>query len=340
MVVKRSNDSSFKGSNAAGRREGDYVPVLVSGVIPETALPLDLYVKADENYFKIKNSGEEYLPHLSTKYAKSFLHYYIPINQSEKYFSSLQGYTTNIIKNPAVPLKTKAAVLADCAVGIVDELYKDPYSAKSMNASKQLTQDMLTFINQHPQAFLHLVELSDHDHYTYAHSVGVAAYSMAMARALPDRSEQQVIDIGLAGMLHDLGKCMVDPGIINKQGPLNADEWSIMKKHPAYGKEILGRHKNISQLIIVAAEGHHEALDGSGYPRGKHAIDIAESVRIVTLADAFSALTTKRSYSEPRDAFSALNLLKDNLGRKFDTDVFKQFVILFTSQQQAQKLAA
>ena len=173
------------------------------------------------------------------------------------------------------------------------------------------------------------MELSNHDHYTYAHSVGVAAYTIALAKETGFQSPAELADAGMAGFLHDIGKSMISPEIINKKGPLNEQEWAEMKKHPELGGEILRRHKNINPLIILSAEGHHENMTGTGYPRGLEAQKLDPLVQIISLADAFSALTTKRSYSNPRDSKSALLLMKDNLKTKFDPELFKRFVFLF-----------
>ena len=81
--------------------------------------------------------------------------------------------------------------------------------------------------------------------------------------------------------------------------------------------------------MLLAAEGHHENLMGSGYPRGLVASKINPLTRIVSLADAFSAMTTKRSYSQARDNLTALKLLKENLHTKFDAELFQPFVKLF-----------
>jgi HD-GYP domain-containing protein (c-di-GMP phosphodiesterase class II) len=142
-------------------------------------------------------------------------------------------------------------------------------------------------------------------------------------------SKQQIADIGLAGLLHDIGKSVIDPGILNKAGPLNEVEWQTMKAHPAEGGKILRLHKHLSPIISLCAEAHHEDLKGMGYPKGIIASSLDSSVQVISLADAFSALTTNRSYSKSKDSMTALKLMRENINKKFDPKFFERFVFMF-----------
>ncbi len=319
--------------------EQEFIPVLLESVGLHSFTDVELYMKAGKSFFLMKPKGRSMDSLMLQKYRGAVTHLYIHTRDQELYFHELNKNVSQIVKSSGVSVKAKAAVLTDCAVGLVGELFDDPSNPRTISQSKELTRDMLTLIGSSQHAFLHLVELSSHDHYTYSHSIGVAAYSLALAAAMKTFTPDQIVDIGIAGLLHDIGKCMVDPAIINKKGPLNADEWAIMKKHPQYGGEILSRHKNLNPIVKLSAEGHHENLDGTGYPRGRKAAELVPAVKIISLADAFSALTTKRSYSEPRDTMSAFMLIKDNINKKFDPALFQQFLMLFYDPKKKQEAA-
>ncbi len=311
-------------------KNGEYIPISIEGLGTGLATDLDLFTRAGDAFFVIKPKNQNIDPRLLSRLKTSGLPYvYIHKLDREKYQSRLEQQVSKVISDPKKPIREKAGLLTDLAVEIVDQLFSDPGNPKSIESARQLTQETVLFIGQSRHAFLHLVELSNHDHYTYAHSVGVAAYTIALVPEVMKVDTSTLAEIGLAAFLHDIGKCMVDPAIINKKGPLNDDEWAVMKKHPEYGSEIIRRHKNMSPIISLAAEGHHENLLGSGYPKGLVAQKIDPIVRIISLTDAFSALTTKRSYSTPRDSITALKLIKENLNKKFDTNLFNPFVKLF-----------
>jgi putative nucleotidyltransferase with HDIG domain len=309
---------------------GEYLPISIEGLRSGAATELDLFSRIGSAYFVIKPRNASIDERVIQKFLREKIPYvYIRSVDREKYAKTLESGVSNIIKNPGVPIREKAGVLTDLAVEIVDQLFSDPGNPGTIASAKNLTEECVRFIGQHKQAFLHLVELSGHDQYTYAHSIGVAAYTIALVPEVLAIESRELVDMGLAALLHDIGKCRVDPKIINKKGPLNEEEWAQMRKHPEYGAEIIKRHKNMAPIIALSAEGHHENLLGTGYPKGIIATKTDPLVRIISLADAFSALTTKRSYSVPRDSITALKLIQENLDKKFDSTLFKPFVKLF-----------
>ena len=309
---------------------GEYFPISVEGLKVGVLSDIDIFARVGQGYFLFKPRNVSVQGGLLIR-ARNLNQPYLYIHRDDRevYFAKLQTNLAGIIGNNGITIREKAGVLTDFAVEIIDQLFQDPGHPQGIASAKGLTQECVRFVSQHRHAFLHLVELSSHDYYTYAHSVGVAAYTLALAPTVMQLTPDQLASVGLAGFLHDIGKCMVDPAIINKKGPLNEDEWAIMKKHPEYGVEILKRHRGLDPLVTLCADGHHENLMGTGYPRGLAAARIEPLVRIISLTDAFSALTTKRSYSTPRDNVTALKLIRENLDKKFDTIFFKPFVKLF-----------
>jgi putative nucleotidyltransferase with HDIG domain len=309
--------------------KGEYVPVSIEGLSAGLVRHLELFVRAGNAFFLVKPKNMELTQSLLQRFHGKFSHLYIHASERNGYFNGLEQNVTQIIKDPRFSEREKASVLNDYAVEIVDRLLKDPSSATAIKSAKSFADNAVKFISENRFAFLHLVELSNHDHYTYAHSVGVAAYAVALAQSLGSWSKEHVAEIGLAGLLHDIGKATVDPAILNKSGPLTAKEWEQMKSHPSSGAELLRKHKNLSPMISLCAEAHHEDLRGLGYPKGLIASKLDSSVQVITIADAFSALTTNRSYSQARDSLSALKLMQENVNKKFDPKFFERFVLLF-----------
>lgn len=314
-----------------------YVPLLTETLRSGFLVDFDVYVRAGDEFFLIKPKHTGLDPSLVSRWRRQESFLYIRLDDRDRYFQALQGNIGNVVRNPALSVREKAAVLTDYAVDVVDRIFSDPGNPHTIASARNLTQECVRYIGLQKHAFLHLIDLTGHDAYTYAHSVGVAAYTIALAREMGTSRVDDLADIGLAGFLHDIGKSMVDPSIINKKGPLSDAEWSVMKRHPEFGAEILRRHKNIPPLVLLAAESHHENLLATGYPKGLVAARLDPIVRVVTLSDAFSALTTKRSYSESRDTVTALNLMKANIGRTFDGPMFRRFVTLFLDPSKEQQ---
>lgn len=168
------------------------------------------------------------------------------------------------------------------------------------------------------------------DPYTHGHSFRVAKYSIAMARnlKLPDKV---VSDLEIAAYMHDLGKIGVSEVVLRKTEKLTADEYEEVKKHPLFTGKIL-EPIQLPKLITDTAIQHHERLDGSGYPYGLSGDAIALSPRIVAVADVFDALTSARTYRPAMAVEKALNILIEDVDRKFDRDVVAALILALKSE--------
>ena len=159
------------------------------------------------------------------------------------------------------------------------------------------------------------------DKYTNGHSLRVARYSWEIAQRL-GKSQEEQDNIYYAGLLHDIGKIGVPDEIINKTSRLNDDEYSIIKTHPELGYELL---KNLSEIkdIAVGAYGHHERYDGKGYPRGLKGDENPETARIISVADAYDAMTSNRSYRSAMTQEKVRSELEKGIGTQFDPEFAK-----------------
>jgi len=168
--------------------------------------------------------------------------------------------------------------------------------------------------------------LDARDRDTGGHSSRVTVYTMEMARCLSIRKDSaDWADIERASLLHDVGKIGVPDSILNKPGPLTAEEWQEMRKHPAIGYEML---KDV-EFLAAAAEivySHHERYDGKGYPKGLKGDEIPLGSRIFAVADAFDAMTSDRPYRRALDWRKAREEILTNSGVQFDPKVVKAFL--------------
>lgn len=158
------------------------------------------------------------------------------------------------------------------------------------------------------------------------HVVRVQAISSELAIAT-GMSADAAADVGWSAMLHDIGKLHVPDRILLKPGPLDRDEWEIMRLHPIWGAEILG-HGVAFDTARRIARWHHENFDGSGYPDGLAGEAIPLEARIVRLADAFDAMTHGRPYQAARPVAWALEEITRCAGKQFDPELARLFIDL------------
>ncbi len=162
------------------------------------------------------------------------------------------------------------------------------------------------------------------DPYTQGHSQKVAAYAVLMGEAI-GLDEARVEEIRLASVLHDVGKVGIPESILNKSGPLNADEWETMKTHVDFGAKILDPLFGVTQVRKMVKH-HHEFFDGSGYPDGLSGSHIPLGARILAIADAYDTITSDRTYKKARRPEEAFAELERCSGAQFDPELVQVFL--------------
>ena len=175
--------------------------------------------------------------------------------------------------------------------------------------------------------------LDARDSHSGSHSKRMAGLSEQMAMKF-QMSTRDTRELCWAALLHDIGKIGVEDQILYKPGPLNDHEWEIMKTHPEVGAQMirgLSGMENIAVLIF----GHHERMDGSGYPRGLCGEQIPFGARIIAVVDSYSAMTEGRPYRKARTHEEAIIELNKLSGTQYDSDVVNVFISLFEENKQA-----
>ena len=192
----------------------------------------------------------------------------------------------------------------------------------------RLTQRMADIIQVDESVLVGLTSIKNYDEYTFAHSVNVSVTSMVIADrlALP---KSEIAEIGIAGLLHDIGKMHVPLGVLNKTDALEPEEWESMTRHPMLGVTELTRVRAlrmISSPLFVTLQ-HHVQFSGAGYPNKPGGWNLHRHARIVTVADVYDAMTTARSYrNEPLAPGKALRFLHQMAGKIFDPVVVRAFI--------------
>ena len=162
------------------------------------------------------------------------------------------------------------------------------------------------------------------DSYTGGHSRRVAEYCSRILKEMklggPDREL-----ILSAARVHDIGKIGIPDQILNKPGPLNAEEWALMKTHPERGAEVLARYQDFSRGVAIVLH-HHEQWNGSGYPHGLKGLEIPFGARVMAVADSFDAMTSDRPYRSGMSVAKASSILRQGRGEQWDPQVVDAFL--------------
>jgi putative nucleotidyltransferase with HDIG domain len=168
-----------------------------------------------------------------------------------------------------------------------------------------------------------LAALDARDRYTAGHSAAVAIYARDIARQLSLSDEDQRV-AHLSGLLHDIGKVGLPPGLLERSGALTPDERRQMEEHPEIGERILAKAEGLDELARIVRH-HHERVDGTGYPDGLAGEEIPLFARIVAVAEAYNAMTSDRPYRDAMPTRVARLQLMQGAGSRFDAEVVAAF---------------
>jgi putative nucleotidyltransferase with HDIG domain len=191
--------------------------------------------------------------------------------------------------------------------------------------ARPVITECVSSIKANASAMFWMSRVKSRDAYTAEHCLRVAIFTVAFARflGLPD---DDLHVAGMCGLLHDLGKLEVPQRILNKPGPLNAEELTIMKNHTHFGYELMKSDPALDSIISDVSRHHHERIDGQGYPDRLEEWQISRFARIVSIVDAFDAMTSDRCYRDGMPASDAIRVLYQNRGTQFDADMVEAFI--------------
>jgi len=224
--------------------------------------------------------------------------------------------------------EVKAQKVHEYSGEMIRNLLENP-SSENIRETKRAVADVVDLILDDMETSHHLMMITDHDYYTYTHSVHVGVLSICLAKNLFKRSDAHDLhELGAGFFLHDLGKVRIDQGIINKPAKLTDDEMQVMRKHPNLGYVILKETKQMTEESKIIVLQHHERFDGAGYPKGLRSDEIHVYGRICAIADVYDALTTERPYRRKLEPFEGLKIMKEQMMDHFQKDLFEQFVIM------------
>ena len=195
--------------------------------------------------------------------------------------------------------------------GGVIRFFNDMRLGKSIETedAKVVVSELITTISSNVNTALWLTNLRNQHEATASHCLNVSILALAFARHL-GYSHEQLEEVGMGALLHDLGIARVPNSVLNKPGNLTEEEFDVVKKHPRDGFNVLRLTREIPAGALDIVLHHHERVNGSGYPDGLRDDDIREPVRVVAIADMYDSMTTERIYRKavtPQDALTAMH---------------------------------
>ena len=190
----------------------------------------------------------------------------------------------------------------------LEYILSDPCSQEAADTAKWITQDLLSAIFGNDAVAVNVNALKCRHEYTFDHSVDVAIISMVIAKE-QNRDKTEIYEVGMAGLLHDIGKIRIPLEILNKPSKLTDEEFEVLKMHSYYSYQMFADKEEIPFGVKAGILQHHEKINGKGYPYGLSESQIHPYAKIIAVADIFDALITERSYKKDKSQREAIEML-------------------------------
>lgn len=298
---------------------------IIAGVLPE----FKIYILSPQGrYILWALKGEEVTPEqlgrLSEHGSKEV---FVDLEEKFKYEEYLENNLGKVLENDKLPDNQKADIVVQISTNVVKTAFEtslglSSISADAMERTQRLVKNALQFIAESKS--LHaLAKIIGHDYQTYQHATKVLWLTAVFLRNNPEVLEQIEPDFpavddheetsilqqcGVGALLHDIGKAFIAQEILNKTAPLDETEWEIMKRHPLIGLAML-LDTDIPVFVKKAVLHHHEDYHGGGYPMGLQGPSINILARLIRIADAFDAMTSRRPYKDPMSPMEAMRIM-------------------------------
>ncbi len=246
---------------------------------------------------------------------------FIASSSYNDYQSYLRSNWKSILDEDRFSESNRTAVMSEVVRAVLSEQFSSEDTEAVVDTCHELGTSIVGVLEERPVLVSELYDVMYHDYATFTHSSNVASYIGILAKAL-GYSGDELQQIVVGALVHDLGKLEIPDRILAKPGRLDEFEFRQVQLHPGLGFRRLvneQRRLNYGQLMIVYQ--HHEKLNGKGYPVGLPAEEIHPWAKICTVVDIFEALTSRRPYRKPMTHATALSMLENLAGSELDKEI-------------------
>ncbi len=311
-------------------QQGEFFAIHLAIMQPGTMAPVDLHFKDKATgRFVLYNSAQTPFDHETRErlldHSVDVL--YLHKEDQEAYDDYVEQHISAIIRDDLLPPEEAGELVYRSSSHVMQDVFEDPRSGKNLRRTQNMVEAMVLSIIKDPDALWHMTAMASHDYYTYTHCVNVSLFLVATSERLLGINDQKTLEqIGLGGMLHDIGKSQVPAEILAKPGKLTDEESEKIKEHPLLGLQITAAHMKLRPTSSRIVRSHHEHFNGAGYPDRLTGDAIPQVARLANIVDVYDALTTNRTYAAASKPYEALELMLTRMKEEFDFEMLSAFV--------------
>ena len=322
-------------SNLVLKTHSDYFPIEEQTLIPGSKVNFNIYKKKDkgvELYIgpEKQDDNQDVVP---GDIQKSDLPLAIRNTDIPLYKEYLQDIAQDYLKLTEIPIDLKCSIVQENSKLIVKEILEGPFNAEKVEKSTKVVESLVETVFYVEDKFYNLLRITSDDHYAYTHALNVCTLCIGLGMAIKLEKTPDLMELGLGALLHDIGKSLISPYILNKPGRLTNEEFVKMQTHVVEGKDLLikGNEKTPKNVFYPITQ-HHERLSGNGYPYKLKGEQIHLFGRITSIANFYDNLTTERPYKKAYTPYEALELMSENK-EDFDQKLLVEFIKMIGLQK-------
>lgn len=324
------NSSTSRSRPPATYHERMLSPVSIHAFLPPARFEVDLYLQPAGEERRSLYAAADCPPEpvdLRRLLARGDKTFFIPRDQAQEFNERLMQL---LASDAEISGLARLEIAKEASKATFAEAWCRPATDSLVETATRLAENVIGACRSREELGEQLSSLLEHDGSTFSHVTNVSVYAVMLAMELGVTDESTLNEIGIAALLHDIGKRFILTDILRKPGALTPRERIAIERHPVLGFEELCRRSDMSEGQLRMVYQHHERLDGSGYPVRAMGNEIHWMARLCAVVDVFDALTGRRSYRVPARAEEALDLLERKSGIQFDAEMVRCWKSILT----------
>jgi len=296
-----------------------YVPVSIesveTGLFPDVAL----FLKTAGNYVLYKSHGSDFTRQDAVRLIENKVEFlYVSPGDMEVINEYMESNAERLLKSDAFDARTKGKIMYQTSINFVGDIFGNPQKAGDLERSKRLMENLMLYLANDPNALGSLETVMTHNYYTFVHSIQVTALAIMMHSEAYMLSRDEMVDVGMGCILHDIGKMFISADILNKSGKLTDSEIAIFRRHPQEGYKYLKEKTTLSELSLSIVRDHHERNNGNGYPSGLKGEQLSRSVQVAALCDVYCSLAVDKTGRKGLSPWMILHLMRQEMQGSFN----------------------
>lgn len=312
--------------------ESYYRPILLDSINPDNFPDIALYMKGRQgNFILFKNQKIKLTKGDVARFRENGVVFlYLRDGDMPEITRYMESSLSAVFERSDIDRTVKETILYQTSLNFISDIFKTPIHEQNFERCRNIVNNILKFMTRSMDSYGLLQTMVGNYYYIFIHSVQVTTLSLLVHELLYKLDNEELLDVGIGTILHDIGMTSISPDILNKTDPFSDYDYQRIKLHPQKGFEILRQMSIVGGVPLSIVHDHHEKYDGSGYPQRMSGDNIPRSAQITAICDIYCALTTDRSYRKASTSEHALKIMEESIAI-FNPELFKQFKEIVTS---------